>query len=77
MEKLENWSDCEPDSRARVTDVPDVTDVFVSTSSVVTEFCDVSSSCSDWEFVEPQSFSFSRKRAHSWTVTQEEGKRHQ
>ena len=51
--------------------VPDVTDVPVSPSSVVTEFCDVSSWCSDWEFVEPQSFSFSKKRAHCCTSTQE------
>ena len=28
--------------------------------------------CSDGELVEPQSFSFSNTRAHSWTVTQEE-----
>ena len=28
--------------------------------------------CSDWEFVEPQSFSCSEKRAHSRTVAQEE-----
>ena len=34
--------------------VPDVTDVPVSPSSVVTEFCDGFSFCSDWEFVEPQ-----------------------
>ena len=26
----------------------------------------------DWEFVEPQSFSFSKKRAHCCTATQEE-----
>ena len=37
--------------------VPDVTDVPVS-HSVVTRFCDVSSCCSDWDFVEPQSFFF-------------------
>ena len=30
------------------------------------------SCCSDREFVEPQSFSFSEKRAHCSTVTQEE-----
>ena len=30
------------------------------------------SCCPDWEFVEPQSFSFSRKRAHCCTITQEE-----
>ena len=61
LEEFENWSDCEPDSCARVRVVPDVPDVPVSTSSVVTEFRDVSSMCSDWEFVEPQSFSFSQK----------------
>ena len=44
-----------------VLDVTDVTDVPVSPSSVVTEFCDGFSFCSDWEFVEPQSFSFSKK----------------
>ena len=43
--------------------VPDVTDVPVSPSSVVTEFC---------EFVEPQSFSFSKKRSLYFTVTLED-----
>ena len=52
--------------------VPDVTDVLVSPSPVVTEFCDGFSCCSDWDFVEPQSFSFSKKRAHSCTAMQEE-----
>ena len=42
-----------------VLEVLDVTDVLVSPSSVVTEFCDGFSCCSDWDFVEPQSFSFS------------------
>ena len=46
--------------------------VLVSPSSVVTEFCDGFSCCSDWEDVEPQSFSFSRRRAHCCTSTQEE-----
>ena len=41
-----------------VPDVSDVIDVLVSLPSVVTELCDVSSSCSGWEFVEPQSFFF-------------------
>ena len=49
-----------------------VTDVPVSPSSVVTESCDGFSFYSDGELVERQSFSFSKKRAHSWTVTQEE-----
>ena len=72
LEKPEDMSDFEPDTRARVRVVPDVTDVPVSPSSVVTEFCDGFSFCSDWEFVEPQSFSFSKKRAHVCTATQEE-----
>ena len=41
--------------------VPVVTEVPVSASSVVTEVCDGFSSGSDWEFLEPQSFSFSKK----------------
>ena len=53
-------------------DVSSVTDVPVSPSSVVTELCDVSPCCSDWELVEPQSFSFFKKRAHCCTDTQEE-----
>ena len=52
--------------------VPDVTDVPVSLSSVVKEFSDGFSCCPTWEFVEPQSFSYSKDRAHSCTVTQEE-----
>ena len=46
--------------------------VRVAPSSVVTELCDVSPCGSDWEFVKPQSFSFSKKRAHCGTDTQEE-----
>ena len=41
--------------------VPVMMDVLVSPSSVVTEFCDCSSLGSDWETVEPQSLSFSKK----------------
>ena len=57
-----------------VSVVPDVTDVLVSPSPVFTEFCDGFSFCSDWAFVEPQSYFLSPKsvQAHSWTVTQEE-----
>ena len=33
-------SDCEPEARVDVCVVPDVTDVLVSPSPVVTEFCD-------------------------------------
>ena len=72
MERHEDLSDCELDSCAHVRVVLDVTDVLVSPSSAVTEFCDVSLSCSDLEFVEPQSFSFSKMRAHCCTSTQEE-----
>ena len=37
-----------------------VIDVPVFPSSVVTEFCDGFSCCSDWEFVEPQSSFFTK-----------------
>ena len=47
-------------------------EVLVSPSSVVTELCYASPCCSDWEFVEPQSLSLSKKRAHCGTDTQEE-----
>ena len=67
-EKPGDWSEFESDSRVEVRVVSVVTDL----SSVVTEFCDGFSCCSDWEFVEPQSFSFSKKRAHCCTSTQEE-----
>ena len=40
-----------------------VTDVLFSLFLVVTESCDDVSVESDWEFVEPQSFSFSKKRS--------------
>ena len=52
--------------------VSDVIDVPVSPSSLITELCDVSSCRSDGEFVEPQSFSFFKKRAHCCTDTREE-----
>ena len=72
MEELEDLSDRELVSCELVRMVPDVTDVPVSPSSVVNEVCDVSPCCSYWEFVEPQSFSFSKKRAHCCADTQEE-----
>ena len=72
MEKLDDLSECEPVSCAMASVVPDVIDVPVSPSSVVTEFCEVSSLCSDREFVELQSFSFYKKRALCFTSTQEE-----
>ena len=72
LEKPEDLSDCEPDTGAHVRVVPDVTDVLISPSSVVTEFCEFFSCCSDWEDVVPHSFSFAKKRAHCCTLTQEE-----
>ena len=56
-EKYEDMTDCKLDTRAHVRDV---TDVLVSPSFVVTEFCEGFSCCSDWEDVVPQSFSFSK-----------------
>ena len=55
-----------------VPDVSDAIDVLVSPSSVVIELCDVSPCCSDWELMEPQSFSFSKKRALCCACTLEE-----
>ena len=72
LDNPEDLSDCEVDSCAHVRVVPDVTDVPVSPSFVVTELCDVSPCGSNWEFVEPQSFSFSKRRAHCGTDTREE-----
>ena len=72
LDKPAEMSDRETVSCELVRVVPDVTDVPVSPSSVVTEFCDVSSMCSDREFEEPQFFSFSKKHAHCCTDTQEE-----
>ena len=66
LEEPEDLSDCERASCELVRAVlggSDVIDVLVSPSSVVTEFCDVSPCGSDWEFVEPQSFS-SPKSVH-------------
>ena len=72
LEEPEDLSGREPVSGELVRVVPDVTDVPVSSSSVVTELCDVSSCYSDRDFVERRSFSFSKKRAHCCTDTQEE-----
>ena len=72
MDKLEDLSDREFEAWVEVLVVLDVTDVLVSPSSVVTEFCDGFSCCPDCELVEPQSFSFSKKRSLYCTVTQEE-----
>ena len=72
MDKTEDLSDRESEAWVVVPEVLDVTDVFVSSFSVVAEFCDGFSCCSDWDYVEPRSFSFSQNRAHSCTVTQKE-----
>ena len=66
LDNLEDLSDCEPDSCAHVRVMPDVTDVLVSPSCVVTELFDVSPCDSDWEFVELQPFSFSKKACTLW-----------
>ena len=42
LDNPEDLSDCEPDSCAHVRVVPDVIDVFVSPTSVVTELYEVS-----------------------------------
>ena len=59
LEKPEDLFDFELDTRVEVAMVLDVS---VSSSSVVTEFCDSFSYCPDWEDVVPQSLSFSKKR---------------
>ena len=71
LDKHKDLSGRESEVWVDVSAVLVVTAVLVSPSSVVTECCDGLSCCSDRELVEPQSFSFSKKRAHSWTVTQE------
>ena len=66
-EEPEDPSNCELVSCELVRVVPDESDVVVvpiSPSSVVTELCVLSPCRSDWEFVEPQSFSFSQKSVH-------------
>ena len=62
-------SDCDSGTGTSVPVVPVVAVVPVSPSLVVREFCDAFSLCYDWEFVEPQFFSFC---AHSRTFTKEE-----
>ena len=54
---------CDSGTRMEGPVVLVVTDVLVSPSSVVTEVCDGFSSGSDWELVELQSLSFSKKRS--------------
>ena len=56
-------SDCASGTGTNGPVVPVVTDVLVSLSSVVAEVCHCFSLGSDWEFVEPQSFAFPKKRS--------------
>ena len=65
LEKPEDLSDCEPETWVDVS-------VVLMPSSVITEVCDVLSCCSDGEYVEPQSFSFSNKACTLLYKTQEE-----
>ena len=71
---LGGLSDGGPGQWAGVPVVPAVTDVLVlvSYSSAVTEICEGVSLNSDWEFVEPESSSFSKKRSFVWADSQEE-----
>ena len=45
-----------------VSGVPVVSDVGETAPSVVTVMCEGAPQDSEWDFVEPQSFSFSKKR---------------
>ena len=72
LEEADDLSDCDSETWTDVCAVLDVTVVLVSSSSVVTECLGDVSWHSDWEFVEPQSSSFSKKRAFVWAVSQEE-----
>ena len=63
---LEDLSDREPETRTDVFVVLVVIDVLVSDSSVVSECYEDVSLDSDWEFVGPQSFAFSKKRSIVW-----------
>ena len=72
LEKLEDLSDRKPEIRVDVLVVLDVIDVFVSFSSVVTEFCDGSSVVRIGNLWNCSRFLSHQKRAHSCTVTQEE-----
>ena len=70
MEEFENWPDCELDSLARV--VPDVIDVLVSPSRVITELCEVSPVGLMWNLWNRSPFLSTKKSAHSCTDKQEE-----
>ena len=63
FENPNDLSGCELETRTDVSVVLVVIDVLVSPSFVVIECCEDVSLDSDWDFVEPQSFSFSKKRS--------------
>ena len=61
VEVMVSWgftSDC---GSVAVSDVPVVTDVYETAPSVVTVMCEGVPSDSEWDFVEPQSSSFSKR----------------
>ena len=62
------WSDCGSEA---LSVLPVVIEVFVLAPSAVTVMCDGASSDSDWEFVEPQPFSFSKRRPIACVESQE------
>ena len=53
LDETDDLSDRESEAWVVLPVVPDVTDMPVSPSCVVTGFCDGFSCCSDWDFVEP------------------------
>ena len=72
LENPDDLSDYEPETRVVVSAVLVVTDVLVSPSSVDTECYENVSLDSDWEFVEPRPFSFSKKRSSACAENQGE-----
>ena len=64
-----SWSEC---GLVAVSGVPVVTDVGVIAPSVVTVMCEGVPSDSEWDFVKPQSFSFSKKRNFACVRNQED-----
>ena len=75
LEKPEDMFDFEPNNGVEVPVVLDVTDVLLSPLLLWSLRFVMGFSCrSEWECVEPQPFSFSKKGAHCCTVTQEEMK---
>ena len=66
-------SECDSEcGSVAVSGVPVVIDVGETASSVVTVMCEGVPSDSEWDFVEPQSFSFSEKRNFACVENQED-----